>query len=537
MKEGGNTMSREQLPEVTPSLGLIKARDRRGLENPLMEINGNWDVLDRAFANLQAKNTGRVNASELGLKGDGTDETAKLKAAIEYVADNHLVLVIPKTMTILMNYMIITGKSNFAIQCDGIIKRLDNSPTTASLIRFDGCSEMYIPNMNMDGNALNNGCIENTAYTVNQEQKHSLSFTNCYNTVIDRFYVNNPCGDGIYLSNGCKNFVIDKLLGKADKRIGRNIISFISAQDIFVNHIYSDGIGHYDMPGGLDIEPNGATEIVKNIFINNIDIRSGGSNPLSVLNTNGATVENVFIDKASIISDNVVSANPKCAILAGKNVTVNQLVMDGGGKADLLTFDTWDDASATSDNIMVRRCLGKNGNRGVQFGFNRRVTNIEVKAKFTNLLHDGVALFWCKGVKLDIDIDSVGASRFMVNASPSTGTVENVSITGDISKRGTGLKAIISNADPSKIINWTLDNLNFTGWGNDDRVYGGGLQGSVRKTNCVNLTMSTSIPSGSATQWKQGDVVWNIGTDNAVAFWRRLTNGTANVSGTDWKVY
>lgn len=29
-----------------------------------------------------------------------------------------------------------------------------------------------------------------------------------------------------------------------------------------------------------------------------MNIRSGGSNILSVLNTNGATVENVFIDKA-----------------------------------------------------------------------------------------------------------------------------------------------------------------------------------------------------------------------------------------------
>ena len=37
--------------------------------------------------------------------------------------------------------------------------------------------------------------------------------------------------------------------------------------------------------------------------------------------------------------------------------------------------------------------------------------------------------------------------------------------------------------------------------------------------------------------WSRGDIVWNIGTDNNVAFWRRLTDGSTHVLGADWKAH
>ncbi|SSS87301.1 Uncharacterised protein [Acinetobacter baumannii] len=473
-----------------------------------------------------------IKQPPFNLKEDGTNEQSVLLSALQYAADNHYTLFIPKAVKVLVDSVTLAGKQNFGIRCEGTIKRIDSSPTVGAMLKLDGCSDVSIKEVNFDGNGLNNGCVEDVAYTSAQEQKHSLILLNCNRVSFGKFDVLNPCGDGIYLSGNTKNLQIDRLLGKADKRIGRNLISIINAQNIFINYMESDGIGHYDMPGGFDIEPNGASEIVKNVFVNSMNIRSGGSNILSVLNTNGSTVENVLIDKANIISDSVVNPNPTCVILAGQSVTVNQLIMDGGGKADLIKVDTWDDASKTK-NITVRKAVGKNGYRGLLLGFNRQVLNVDIKATFTNCGFDGVALFWVKGAKLDLDIDSVKSDRFMINAAPGVGTLEDVTISGNISKRGTGLKAIISTADPSKIINWTLKDLDFTGWTNDTRLYGGGLQGSIRKINCPNLTHMPSLPNFD--NYKQGDVIWNTGTDNNVAFWRRLTNGTGNALNTDWK--
>jgi len=45
----------DESAKVTKNLGLTKALDRFGLENPLMEINGNWDIIDNVLGELTSK--------------------------------------------------------------------------------------------------------------------------------------------------------------------------------------------------------------------------------------------------------------------------------------------------------------------------------------------------------------------------------------------------------------------------------------------------------------------------------------------------
>lgn len=467
------------------------------------------------------------------LKGDGTDETTSLLNALNYVADNHLTLYIPKNMTVSIDSLSIVNKSNFGIRCEGTIKRLDNSPTVGALIKLDTCSNVVIPELNMDGNGANNGCVAGTAYTSSQEQKHSFVLTNCTNVRIDNFYVLNPSGDGIYIGGNTNNVKIQSVSGHADTQIGRNLVSIVNAQDIFIDTFFNDGIGHYDMPGGLDIEPNNNTDIVRNVFINSINIRSNGTNLLSILATNNSIVENIFIDKAKVTYLGN-SNSPYCVLISASDVQINQLKIDGNGYAKLLSLTS---KSTQSKNIFIKKVIGKNGYKAIEFGFDGQVQNVEVNGIFTNLTLDGIALYYLKNAKLNVDIDSVGASRYMVNFSPGTGTIDTVTISGNISKRGTGIKAVGTSATSDKLINIILDNLDFTGWAQGDKIYGAGLQAIMRKTNCPNLTHQATIPSGSNDQWKQGDIIWNNGTDNTVAFWRRLTTGTGNVLNTDWKGY
>lgn len=54
--QGGNHMAHnDESAKVTKNLGLTKALDRFGLENPLMEINGNWDIIDNVLGELTSK--------------------------------------------------------------------------------------------------------------------------------------------------------------------------------------------------------------------------------------------------------------------------------------------------------------------------------------------------------------------------------------------------------------------------------------------------------------------------------------------------
>jgi hypothetical protein len=484
-----------------------------------------------------AADPGTVHAGQLGLTGDGSDETVSLLSAIHYAADNHLTLFIPREMTICVDTMTVQNKHNFAICCEGVIKRLDDSPTIGSILKLDSCSRVYIKEIHFDGNGLNNGCVEHIAYTVSQEQKHCLMLLNCFNVTIDHFHCKNPCGDGIYISNHSADITMKTVAGEADAQIGRNLVSIISAQNIYIDYLYGDNIGHFDMPGGFDIEPNASTEFVRNIFVKCMNITGGGTNPCSVLGTNNAVVENVFLDTVNLVRTNAVqpAAEITSVYISGRNVHIGNLSVINK-TAFAINFITLNKQGLLPIGIHIVNSYGEGCYRGIMVGFgSNAVEDVCIKATIRSCRFDGIFLGSARNVKLDIDIDSVGANRFMLNKPSGGGICENIHITGNLSKRGTGLKAMIIGDIPENVVNWTVENVDFTGWGNNERLYGGGFQGSVRKINCRNLTHLPSLPAFE--QFTQGDVIWNIGTDASVAYWRRLTNGTGNTLGTDWKAY
>lgn len=478
-----------------------------------------------------------VNAAALGLTGDGSDESAALQAAIVYAADRHLTLLIPRWMTVSVDTVSITGKQNFGIRCEGRIRRLDNSPTVGSLLKLDSCTDVHIPEIRFDGNGLHNGCVENVPYTVSQEQKHCLVLLNCQNVAIDRFHCLNPCGDGIYISGGSNRLTFGTVTGQAETQIGRNLVSIINAQNIWIDYLYGDNIGHYDMPGGLDIEPNTSTETVRNIFVQNINLTGGGTNPCSILGTNNALVENVFLGSVNLVRTNAVSPTSEITsvYISASNVRIGRLSVINE-TAYNITFITLSKQGLTPKGITILDAYGKGCYRGILVGFGTNgVEDVRIRAALKNCKQDGIFMGTAKNVRLDVDIDGVGADRFMLNKPAGGGVCENITITGNFSYRGTGLKAMIIGDLPANVVNWTLENVDFTGWGNNQRLYGGGFQGSVRKIDCPNLTHLTALPAFE--QFKQGDLIWNIGTDPDVSYWRRLTNGTGNVLNTDWKAY
>lgn len=236
--------------------------------------NAKFEVIDEQLADIV------INARSLGLLGNGTDESALLTDAINYVADNHYTLLIPREMTISVNVMTISNKSSFGIRCEGTIKRLDSSPTVGALLRLENCSSVSIPLMNFDGNGLNNGCNELVAYTSTQEQKHSMVLYGCNRIRIGDMYSHNSCGDVLYITNGSYDITANSVNGTADAYIGRNVVSIISAQNVDITSVNGRHFGHYDMPGGLDIEPNANTEIVRNVHVGLVQVE--GAEPYRV---------------------------------------------------------------------------------------------------------------------------------------------------------------------------------------------------------------------------------------------------------------
>ncbi|MEK5278642.1 hypothetical protein NSS82_10350 [Paenibacillus sp. FSL H7-0735] len=449
-----------------------------------------------------------VNVKSLGLIGNGSDESASLAAAINYVADNHYTLLIPRDMTIFADSITISNKSSFGIRCEGIIKRLDDSPTVGALLRLEYCSDVSIPLINFNGNGLNNGCDEMLPYTSTQEQKHSLVIYGCSRVRIGDIHSHNSCGDVVYITNDSTDIIANSVNGTADAYIGRNIVSIISAQNIDITSIIGSHFGHYQMPGGFDIEPNANTEIVRNVHVGIVRVEGGGTLPCAVQNTNGSTTENVTIDSVNIIHNNVKAlgsgAETGSIQLAGSSIKLSNAITKNNTSFNITSLII-NNFGGTAKGVSVSSLYATNCYRGLSIGFNGMVEDVVINAVIRNAKFDGIDLFQGRNMQLHVDINSVGSDRFMIN-KPVNGPLENVKISGDISKRGTGLRALITGDTAVNIVNLTLENLNFTGWSNGERLSGTAF-GNANKINCLNLTDMSAKPTSE--QWKVGDVVTN----------------------------
>ncbi|KNH23933.1 hypothetical protein ACS78_08250 [Priestia megaterium] len=57
----------------------------------------------------------------------------------------------------------------------------------------------------------------------------------------------------------------------------------------------------------------------------------------------------------------------------------------------------------------------------------------------------------------------------------------------------------------------------------------------IKMSNKFKRWTKTSIPTTG--YFEKGDIVWNEGSDNTIAFWRRLTTGSTHVLDVDWKAH
>lgn len=465
-----------------------------------------------------------INVKNFGVTGFG-DETTKLAEALNYIANNHKFLLIPKEMSITTNNITITGKNNFGIICMGIIKRPDSAPDGATIVLL-GCSEVYIPQINFDGNALNNGAVETGNSSNVKEFQHSFQLIDCNNIIMHDFFCKNPSGDALYIRNS-NNLKIGTLESKSDLCVGRNTLTLISGNGLYVDNLICNGTGHISMPGGLDIEPNLSTDSVSNVNIKNVYIRSAGTNPFALMATNGSTVSGITIGSAHIEKIKLDTVKRESCLISASNVHIEYIFIDGGGYDNFITLNNM---GVKPTNITITESYAKNVATGILVGFSGNVEDVNIKATIKNCTGDGIQLYSVKNIRFNVDIQSVGASRFVVNKSGDV-VAENVYITGNISKRGTGVFALTSSAAAGNIVNWVIENLDFSGWGENTRVRGVAYQGNLRKHNCFNLTTGTKAPVYD--DWTVGDKVENstlteLGTSPnkyVIDHWRCIATG------------
>ncbi len=302
--------------------------------NPTL-ISGNFNygffknnaILSKEYQSQSRKSY--IDARSLGLKGNGADESRVLEAAINYVADNHSVLVIPKEMTIMVKNVTIKDKGSFDIVCDGTIKLASLAAgSNAKALYFINCSDIRIPIINFDGNIVNGVTV--------QKLHQYITLENCNNINIVAIHVKNIGGNTLVI-DGSDSITIDTIVAKATNT-GTNIIYIIDGENIKFGKIISKNVGDNSFDNSIiRIQPIKSANIIKNVTFDEVDISTLSSKSIVVKNTVGAIVDKLTIENTDIyIASGHVATNGIVEFLGVTNLNAD--ISIDANKTDPATY-------------------------------------------------------------------------------------------------------------------------------------------------------------------------------------------------------
>lgn len=142
------------------------------------------------------------------------------------------------------------------------------------------------------------------------EWRHGINLGGCSNVVIRGLTIKESGGDGIYVGAGiqpyCDNVLIEDVISDGNNRLG---MAVVSAQNLTIRHCrFINALGSSPQ-GGIDFEPNSATERLENcvvedcVFANNVR-GAGASVSPSQLNSKSLPVSMIF--KNCLFKDNAL---------------------------------------------------------------------------------------------------------------------------------------------------------------------------------------------------------------------------------------
>jgi len=286
--------------QFTKNIGLVKAKDRRGLENPLMEVNGNWDLLDRAISYTKYF----VSALEYGAVGDGSDETALLQSALDSVPSGGT-FHIPEGKTFKGNLRV--KKSNVRITGKGklIGTIIIDAPLTVAEMLFD-ISSVTIDNLDMTKNAIEivrarrgfiKGCIfMNSDKTILSTPPSGAADHSIGQVIIDANHFYNV-NYAFYISKGGNS----SWMITNDCHFTNNIINVAKK-----THVYCESIDGLLMGGNTCFFPNYASKDTGkeyNVYVGTCDWLSVSDNNLFEAGLDAIKVVNV--KRFSIIGNRI----------------------------------------------------------------------------------------------------------------------------------------------------------------------------------------------------------------------------------------
>ena len=517
-----------------------------------------------------ASDSGRQSSTERnlitrapGIVGDGvTDDSL---AIMNFMSENKgKIFTFPRGRRFLFGNILMAGRSwngtRIVVEegCECILSPRNGAPATLhgawAMFGFqetDGCR--------VDVRGWLNG---NRANQPDNTNIHLMMLAGVEDFKLPSFRVREYQGDGLYVTNqnqfapygrNSKRLTAGSIYGVNSAPAGRNLVSIISLEDAAFATITGINVGGFVQgsyqPGGFDIEPNHAGQLVKNIVVDSINVSGQGQSMIAV----HGRPERTDITRGVVIArSRAINLIPATAKDQAGNLTQN-----GGTTLKL----RWCEDVAIGDHAGHHRA---SHGIGVEMVL---VTRPKVRARVSRV-HTALATS-AGGTVLktitdpDIVVDANDICRYGHSltdikggriggrlSDPTDGTYYAGGRFGVIGTAGGTLANTVLSVSMAGHRNWTRS------YRHDGAVYADAviadcdLSGSawagqvqqvgdmqVPRRNVAGVTGMARKPVGG--NWKAGDfvaaTVATAASGKALLGWKRLTNGNRHVLDTDWK--
>jgi len=477
---------------------LIGSMDFDNREWAITKIEADYSFeVNKSSSKLKDYN-GEVDIRDLGVIGDGRDESGVLYNAIHYCARNSKVLVIPKDVSVTVRTVEVNGLNNFRMKVLGEIKLVDLvSGASATPIKFTNCTNLIIDEMNVNGNGSGQGSTSSTS-------QNMIALSECSDVTIGKLKVKNTVGRALFIIDSTR-ILVDSLHNDS-KNIGTSTLFVRNSKSLRFKDVIGEmgDIANYSV-SNITIDSTEGKE-TSNIVIEKAMLRTSGRASLSIVGADNIKINSYHEE----LSPDFNHGNAKLInIINTSGVVIKGKIKGYSYKSDAVFVDD-------STNVDIDLNIST-FNRGAVIG----ETTLVSKSKFTFIFEEIDKTSLTLGELSEIDFNKLifgdTVSKNPTTAYPyvrtfGTANWSKVRFIGGKAKRGNGNpNALFVQYYSSTMSDVVFDSFDLSDWMtlNTHQMFRTENIGGIRRINCLGYNYRNSIPS-TLTVGEIGETVYNL---------------------------
>ncbi|MCM3387355.1 hypothetical protein M3649_04300 [Ureibacillus chungkukjangi] len=406
-----------------------------------------------------------------------------LALALEYCANNHKILHIPKDMEVTIGTITLENKNDFGIKIDGKLKLKTYNDVKG--ITLKNCKNVRIYDINgvfQDGDS------------VQPDERSVLTLEQCENIYFDNIIGENVRSNVLRIFNS-KN-IFGKLVKGTANDTGVNVLEIKNSSDVYIDELIIDGVGMVGKRGGLYVYTTGTTSVVSNINFKNIFIKSITERAVSIDNALNGRIEKIDLGNCYVeMHNNNTTVNYGMFLNKVKNVKGYVEII---GKTNQIRGFHVTDVDNVNLDIQISNVV-----TAIQQSGN--MSNSKVTGLIDTCTYRALDVSNLNDVLFELKVGEVTGNQYSVNFSFS-GNYTDVLFLNSKFRKGANVTGAVNFGGNAQ--NVEFRNCDLSEWGSElDKMIRCSQLSTVKRVNCLGMNFLAAIPSIG--KWNVGEIVYN----------------------------